>query len=138
MQQYLIGDLAKKAQLSTDSIRFYEKKLLIKANFRAENNYKYYDEETLKRLIFIKRCRALDISLHEIAELIELTKQPKQDCLVIDHLIEQHIQQVEEKLNELQKFKTQLQELRQSCSSNTTVDRCNILKNLKLSTDKPY
>ena len=42
MQQYLIGELAKKTQLSTDSIRFYEKKQLIKASFRAENNYKYY------------------------------------------------------------------------------------------------
>ena len=52
MQQYLIGDLAKKTQLSTDSIRFYEKKQLIKPSFRADNNYKYYDEDTLKRLIF--------------------------------------------------------------------------------------
>ena len=137
MQQYLIGELAKKTQLSTDSIRFYEKKQLIKASFRAENNYKYYDNDTLKRLTFIKRCRALDISLQEISQLVELTKQPKQDCLMIDHLIEQHIRQVEEKLTELQKFKTQLQQLRQSCSSNTTVDHCNILKNLEMSSNKP-
>ena len=136
MQQYLIGDLAKKTQMSTDSIRFYEKKQLIKPSFRADNNYKYYDEDTLKRLIFIKRCRALEISLHEITELIALTKQPKQDCLIVDHLIEQHIHQVEEKLNELQKFKIQLQELRQSCNSNTTVDHCNILKNLEMNTNK--
>ncbi|MDN5435219.1 MAG: MerR family DNA-binding transcriptional regulator, partial [Acinetobacter sp.] len=51
MQQYLISDLAKKTQLSTDTVRFYEKKNLIRSSYRADNNYKYYDDETLKRLI---------------------------------------------------------------------------------------
>ncbi len=45
MQQYLISDLAKKTQLSTDTVRFYEKKQLIQSSYRAENNYKYYDED---------------------------------------------------------------------------------------------
>ena len=71
MNQYLISDLAKKTQLSSDTIRFYEKKQLIKASFRAENNYKYYDDDTLKRLIFIKRCPSLDMTLHKISQLTE-------------------------------------------------------------------
>ena len=45
MHQYLISDLAKRTQLPTDTIRFYEKKKLIKSSFRADNNYKYYDDE---------------------------------------------------------------------------------------------
>ena len=79
MAQYLIHELAKKVGVSTDTIRFYEKKHLLTPSFRAENNYRYYNDEALKRLIFIKRCRALDMNLKEIEALIELEKQPKQN-----------------------------------------------------------
>ncbi len=130
MNQYLISDLAKKTQLSSDTIRFYEKKQLIKASFRAENNYKYYDDETLKRLIFIKRCRSLDMTLHEISQLTEQIQYPKKDCQIIDQLIEEHIQHIETKIKELTSSKSQLYELRQSCTSNTTIDHCQIVKNL--------
>ena len=133
MHQYLISDLAKKTQLSNDTIRFYEKKQLIQASFRADNNYKYYDDEALKRLIFIKRCRSLDMTLHEITQLLEQIQYPEQGCQVIDQLIEEHIQHVETRIQELTSFKTQLQELRQSCSSNTTIDHCQIVKKLETS-----
>ncbi|PJG43798.1 transcriptional regulator [Acinetobacter tandoii] len=133
MLHYLIHQLAKKTQLPVDTVRFYEKKQLITPSYRAENNYKYYDEATLKRLQFIKQCRALDMSLAEIQQLIELIKQPQQGCQIVDQMIEQHIQQVEKHIAELISFQSQLQELRQSCSSNTTIDHCQILKNLGLS-----
>lgn len=133
MHQYLISDLAKKTQLSNDTIRFYEKKQLIKPSFRADNNYKYYDDEALKRLIFIKRCRSLDMTLHEITQLLEQIQYPEQGCQVIDQLIEEHIQHVETRIQELMSFKSQLQELRQSCSSNTTIDHCQIVKKLETS-----
>ncbi|WP_089604813.1 Cd(II)/Pb(II)-responsive transcriptional regulator [Acinetobacter piscicola] len=133
MHQYLISDLAKKTQLSNDTIRFYEKKQLIKPSFRADNNYKYYDDEALKRLIFIKRCRSLDMTLHEITQLLEQIQYPEQGCKVIDQLIEEHIQHVETRIQELMSFKTQLHELRQSCSSNTTIDHCQIVKKLETS-----
>ena len=130
MQQYLISDLAKRTQLPTDTIRFYEKKQLIKSCYRADNNYKYYDDETLKRLIFIKRCRALDMTLHEVEVLLEQIQHPEQGCKIIDQLIEEHIQHIETKIKELTSFKSQLYELRQSCTSNTTIDHCQIVKNL--------
>lgn len=133
MQHYLIGDLAKKTQLSLDTIRFYEKKQLIQPSFRAENNYKYYDDEALKRLIFIKRCRALDMTLHEIVALLEQVQHPERGCKIVDQLIEEHIQHVETRILELQSFKTQLVALRQSCASDSTIDHCQIVKNLEAS-----
>ena len=128
---YLIKDLANKAQLSTDSIRFYEKKQLIQPSFRADNNYRYYDDEALKRLIFIKRCRALDMSLKEIKLLIELEQKPDQDCCAVNNVIDEHLKHIQSKISELQKFQLQLQQLRQSCSTQTTIDHCQILKQLE-------
>lgn len=128
---YLIKDLANKTQLSTDTIRFYEKKQLIQPSFRADNNYRYYDENTFKRLMFIKRCRTLDISLGEIEALLELEQQPSQSCHAVNQLIEQHIEQVTDKIKELQKFQQQLIQLRASCNSTQTIDSCQILKQLE-------
>lgn len=128
---YLIRDLVKKTDLSADSIRFYEKKNLIQPTLRGDNNYRYYDDEALKRLIFIQRCRALDLSLKEIQRLIELEQQPDQDCNAVNEIIDHHLEQVDAKIAELQRFQLQLQQLRQSCNIQSTIDHCNILKQLE-------
>ena len=135
MAHYLIRDLVKKTGLSADTVRFYEKKALIQPTLRAENNYRYYDDDTLKRLIFIKRCRALDISLKEIEYLIELEQKPQQDCSAVNQLIDEHLKQVEQKIIELQKFQIQLQQFRQSCATQSTIDDCQILRHLEAGLD---
>lgn len=128
---YLIKDLAKKAQISTDAIRFYEKKNLIQPTFRANNNYRYYNEEALKRLILIKRCRSLDMTLKEIETIIELEKHPSQDCCAVNDVIDEHIKHVEHRIEELQQFQIQLIELRKSCTTQSTIDDCQIIKKLE-------
>ena len=66
------------------------------------------DENTFKRLVFIKRYRALDISLSENEALLKLEQQPSQSCHAVNQVIEQHIKQVTDKIIELQKFQEQL------------------------------
>ena len=131
MSHYLISDIAKKADLSTDTIRFYEKRGLIQPNFRASNQYRYYGEEALKRLIFIKRCRALGMSLKEIEYLIQLEQNPEQDCCEVNQMIDQHLIDISNKIKELQLFKQQLMTLRESCNTPTTINHCQILKTLE-------
>ena len=131
---YLMKDLVHKTGLSADTIRFYEKKNLLEPSFRGDNNYRYYQDEALKRLIFIKRCRALDISLKEIEYLIQLEQNPQQDCSAVNQLIDAHLKQVEQKIVELKKFQIQLQQLRQSCATLSTIDDCQILRQLEAET----
>lgn len=129
--EYVMKDLVQKTGLSADTIRFYEKKKLVQPSFRGSNNYRYYHDDALKRLTFIKRCRALDMSLKEIDYLLELEQNPKQDCSAVNNLIDEHLRDVENKIAELQKFQTQLQQLRQSCSTQNIVGDCQILKQLE-------
>lgn len=131
MSHYLISDIAKKTDLSTDTIRFYEKRGLIQPNFRASNQYRYYGKEALKRLIFIKRCRALGMSLKEIEYLIQLEQNPEQDCCEVNQMIDQHLIDISNKIKELQLFKQQLMALRESCNTPTTINHCQILKTLE-------
>ena len=128
---YLIKDLATLSGFSTDTIRFYEKRKLLHPSFRGDNNYRYYDENILKRIIFIKRCRSLDLSLNEIERLIELEQNPQQSCHEVNNMIDLHIQQTTDKIKELKNFKTQLQLLRSSCNQSNQIMDCEILKRLE-------
>lgn len=128
---YLISDLAKKSGLSTDTIRFYEKKGFVQPQFRADNQYRYYADDALKRLIFMKHCRALDMSLKEIEALLALEHNPEQNCHTVNQLIDQHILDITRKINDLEQLKTQLKRLRNQCLETSTVEQCQILKTLE-------
>ncbi|WP_111895905.1 MerR family transcriptional regulator [Acinetobacter sp. MB5] len=127
---FTIGELAKKSKLSTDTIRFYEKKQLLNAPQRANNNYRYYDDQALQQLIFIRHCRELGMSLKEIEEMNVLMHHPQDNCAVVDALVESHLQHIQDKIQQLQKFSQQLQQLRQSCNSQASIQDCNIVKTL--------
>ena len=71
------------------------------------------------------------MTLHEVEVLLEQIQHPEQGCKIIDQLIEEHIQHVENRIVELQSFKIQLVELRQSCQSDSTIDHCQIVRKLE-------
>ena len=126
-----IKELAEKTGLSTDSIRFYEKKNLIQPTLRADNNYRYYDERTLEKVMFIKHCRELDISIQEIQSLHALLEHPEQNCHQVNDIIDQHLIEVKAKIKTLQSFEKQLKTLRQSCQNESSIANCQIIKTLQ-------
>lgn len=69
-REYLIGDMSEIVGISRDTLRFYEKKGIIKARKR-ENGYRYYLEEDIFRLMFILYKRKMNDSLEEIEGYIK-------------------------------------------------------------------
>ncbi|MBF7681939.1 MerR family transcriptional regulator [Acinetobacter sp. B5B] len=134
--QFTIGELAKKAKLSADTIRFYEKKQLIRPPLRADNNYRYYDQDSLTRLVFIRHCRELGMSLKEIQALHEQLQEPEQNCVHVNEVIRDHLHHVTEKINQLEQFKVQLEQLEKSCQANASVKDCEIIQALQRPDDR--
>ncbi len=64
--KFLIGELAKLFNISTDTIRHYDKKGLLKPELNNENSYRYYDVRDFFKLSRILFFKSLDISLEEI------------------------------------------------------------------------
>lgn len=112
------------------SIRFYEKKQLLSAPKRSDGNYRLYDKNNLEQLSFIKHCRNLDITLVEIKLLLDLKRSPETQCEEVNHLIDEHIKQINLRMNELKRLKTSLIKLRSKCSTDQTVKNCGILQDL--------
>ncbi len=66
-----IGEVATRAGVSVDALRFYEEKGLIKPQ-RAANGYRFYPEQTLQLVGYIKLAQQLGFSLKEIGENLPL------------------------------------------------------------------
>lgn len=127
---FRIGELAKKAGCLVQTVRFYESEGLLLKPARSDGNFRLYDGTHLQRLLFIRRCRALDLTLGEIAELLSFRDEPELECGDVNTLVDSHITQVKAKINELRELERELIDLRHSCDSTRTARECGILNSL--------
>ena len=128
----LIGEISKKTSLSRDTIRFYEKKGLIKVDRTDSewNNYKDYSVETLKALLLIKKTKGFGFTLNEIAELMELFKMDAASCNVMSVKIKEKLSDIDKKIKELKDMKKmifdKMNEARNNCMPISENDNCQI------------
>ena len=125
-----IGELSKRTRCSIQTIRFYEKEGLLKSTLRTEGNFRLYNDDSVKELNFILRCRSLDISLAEIRQLKNLTYKPNDNCQDVNSIFDKHINQVDLKIKELRELKKQLKNLRKKCTDKSIVNECGIIQEL--------
>jgi MerR family transcriptional regulator, copper efflux regulator len=106
----LISELAAKTGVSTDTIRFYEKEGLLPPDgaARGDNNYRQYTDEAIEKLNFIIQGKKLGFTLKEIKTIIAEwdSVSPEQAA----NFIQLKIERIEEKIAQLQEFKTYLLE----------------------------
>ena len=67
---YTIGRLAHRAQVTADSIRFYERQGLLEAATKTASGYKLYDDRAVRRLAFIKHAQQCGFNLNDIGGLL--------------------------------------------------------------------
>lgn len=67
-----IGELALRAEVNVQTIRFYERRKLLRAPPRTAGGYRSYEKKDLEHLLFIKWCQRLGFTLQEVRELLPL------------------------------------------------------------------
>lgn len=125
-----IGELARAARCSVETVRFYEKAGLLPAPARTAGNYRQYGSQHLGRLRFIRNCRNLDMAHEEIRALLAMIDQPARDCGAINHLLDEHVAHVDMRLHELHDLRAELLRLRDLCRTERAVDDCGIVRGL--------
>jgi len=116
-----IGTLAKTAGTKAETIRFYEQEGLLPPPARSSANYRLYDTDSVRRLVFIRRARELGFALETIRMLLKLADQPDHSCGDIDALVSRQLAEVERKISELACLRDELVRLRDRCSVDRTV-----------------
>lgn len=108
MAGLLIGDVAKRAEVSTPTIRYYEEIGLLRPTARGSSGYRRYSLSAVEELRFIKKAQTLGFSLEEIKEILKLSRSGETPCEHVLELAKQHLAAVEKRIAQLQNFRNQL------------------------------
>lgn len=125
-----IGQAAKQTGLSAKMIRHYEEAGLLKKANRTDAGYRLYNSQQLQQLSFIKQARTLGFSIAQISSLLDLWRNPKRSSKEVKQLAEQHLDEIKQKVAELQQMQKVLQQLADSCCGDDQ-PQCAILDGLQ-------
>lgn len=108
-RNYQVKQLAEIAGVSTDAIRFYSKKGLLKPKRNSTNNYQLYDDIDLIRLQFIVRAKLLGYNLNEIKKIIYASERKETPCPMVREIIKDKIIKNKKQLNEAIKLQRRME-----------------------------
>jgi len=128
---YKIGEVAKRADVNKETVRYYEKRELIPKPDRRHSGYRIFTQQHIDQITFIKRAQELGFTLSEIKELLELRVDENTSCSEIKTEAQQKYQDAVQKINDLQRIKETLTALIDSCSEDSPVGDCPILEALE-------
>lgn len=126
MEKLTIGKLAELTQVNVETIRYYHREGILKEPVKRANGYRYYGEEYVAKIIFIKKVKELGFSLKEIKELLEINSKPKTTCSLVKNKVEAKINEIDEKIEDLKKIRQSLSRL--SCACDESSDEMKKIK----------
>ena len=132
-----IGEVAKRARVHVETLRYYERRGLLVKPLRSQSNYRQYADDTVRRVRFIKAAQALGFSLKEIQELLSLQAAPEARCVDIRTRTATKLTDIDAKINLLSAMKHALSKLVEECSTDGPLTDCPILAALENQEDKP-
>ncbi|WP_438864419.1 Zn(2+)-responsive transcriptional regulator [Neptunicella sp.] len=132
-QFYQIGELAKQTHISVETLRYYESKGLISAQQRTDSGYRLYAEADVQRLHFVLQAKKVGFSLKEIDQLLNLqVAKDRHTCEEVKQVTGNKIEEIEQKIHDLNQIKQALQRLHQACcGGQESAANCSILQTLE-------
>jgi Hg(II)-responsive transcriptional regulator len=123
-----ISRAAEQAGVGIETIRFYERRGLIKQPARPRSGgYRFYDDEVVERIRFIRQAQELGFSLREIEELLSLRADPGADCGDVRTQAVSKREEVDRKIAQLQHIRSALDALIASCPGGGALRSCTII-----------
>ncbi len=105
-----ISELADAAGTTPPTIRYYEQIGLLPSPRRV-GGQRRYDDDDVRRVTFVRRCRDIDFSLDQVRSLVELMADDGRSCLEARDLAETHLAAVHAKLMDLRALERSIAEL---------------------------
>lgn len=126
---HTIGKAAKRAGLSVDTLRYYEREGLLPSPRRTASSYRLYDEATISRLRFINRAKVLGFTLAEIRELLQLNDGGGERNSVRAIALAR-VEEIARKIEDLRRMHAMLEHLVSECDGHGNLAGCPIIEAL--------
>ncbi len=130
------GQVAARAGVNIQTLRFYERRGLLKVPKRRPSGYREYPVDAVRRIRFIKHAQELGFTLREIEELLRLRDDQRASCSEVQASAQAKIAQMEQKIRHLRAIKRALDVLVRSCTRDGATRECPILEALDEQTSK--
>jgi MerR family transcriptional regulator, copper efflux regulator len=130
-ERLTIGIVAAQAGVGVETIRFYERKGLISRPARRVRGFRSYSPETVERVTFIRKAKALGFSLHEVQDLLSIRDQDGATCADVFRRAEAKIADVDARIAVLKSMRRSLAALMHECEGTAPVVKCPIVISLR-------
>lgn len=121
-----IGKLAKQCQVNVETIRYYQRIGLMRVP-ETTQSYRYYNSQDIENLSFIQKAKDAGLQLSEIQELLQLQLEDREQ---VRHVIQQRLDKIDQRIQELNSLKQRLSTWIDECKTANN-NCCPILKELK-------
>ncbi len=108
---FRIGKLARLAEMSPRTIRYYQEIGLLHPGKRVEGGKRVFTVSDLQRLKFIKRLKHLGLSLaemHELADIYEIHKTNRKVLIRLCELLADQVEKIDERTSNLSRLKEEI------------------------------
>lgn len=114
-KSYSIGALSKATGVAVPTIRYYGEIGMLPEAGRGVGGHRFYTENHLRRLQFIRRSRELGFSQDDVRALLDNADRRDAPCDDVDHLALAHLQAVREKIEHLRALESALEQMIGAC-----------------------
>ncbi len=120
-----IGELAKKAGVNVQTVRYYEREALLPMAHRwPDSGYRDFDHDALLRLDFIRSAKKLGFTLREIRELWDMRILPGESCAEVREMIASKLTDLDRRMAEMRRLRRSLVKLEDACGRRSQTESC--------------
>jgi MerR family copper efflux transcriptional regulator len=128
MKPLTIGQVARKAGVGVETVRFYERQGLLQRPDRKASGYRLFGPAAVARLRFIRRAKELGFTLREINDLLDLRAGNTATRADVRRRAEQKVADLDTRIRDLQRMREALIGLIAACHGDGPAEECPILR----------
>jgi Hg(II)-responsive transcriptional regulator len=125
-----IGTLARRAGVGVETVRFYERRGLVRRPAKPRAGYRSYPEDAVGRIRFIRNAQAVGFTLQEIKELLALRVTAGTSCAAVRSRAAAKAADVKRRMADLDRIRIALEKLIAACPGRGALADCSILEAL--------
>jgi MerR family transcriptional regulator, mercuric resistance operon regulatory protein len=134
MKSRTIGKLAKEANVGVETVRFYERKGILRQPPKPPEGYRSYSERDLVTIGYIKEAEGLNFSLDDVQQLMaRAEKDTAGFCTAVRGVARKKLREVKRRIAELEELQANLEDFLVKCAARGGPKNCPILARIRTS-----